>query len=50
MASAAVDAVNLVDWFIENMSKINIGHILSLGAIGILTLFMFIVLIINTRK
>lgn len=50
VASAAVDAVNLVDWFIENMSKINIGHILSLGAIGILTLFMFIVLIINTRK
>lgn len=50
VVSAAIDAVNLVDWFRDNISKINIGHIVSLGAIGILTIFMFIVLIVNTRK
>ena len=48
--SAALDAVSLVDWFSDNISRINSGHIMSLGVIGLLTLFMFVVLIVNTRK
>lgn len=50
VVSAAIDAVNLVDWFRDNISKINIGHIVFLGVISIFTIFMFVVLIVNTHK
>lgn len=46
--SVAIDALNLVDWFKEN--NIGCGHWVVIGIIGILTIFMFIVLIVNTRR
>lgn len=50
VVSAAVDAVNLVDWFGDHIYEMNFGHFFLLGFIAILTIFMFVVLIINTRK
>ena len=43
--STAIDALNLVDWFNDNTMEI--GHWISLGVIAVLTVFMFIVLIVN---
>lgn len=46
--SAVIDALNLVDWF--NNNTMGIGHWISLGLIAVLTVFMFIVLIVNSYK
>lgn len=46
--SAAIDALNLVDWFKDNTMEI--GHWISLGVIAVLTVFMFIVLVVNLHK
>lgn len=46
--STAIDALNLVDWFNDNTMEI--GHWISLGVIAVLTVFMFIVLIVNLLK
>ena len=46
--SVAIDALNLVDWFKEH--NMGWGHWVSLGIIGLLTIFMFIVLVVNTRR
>lgn len=46
--SAAIDALNLVDWF--NDHTMEWGHWVSLGAIALLTIFMFIVLLVNTHR
>lgn len=46
--SAAIDAFSLVDWFKEH--NMGWGHWFSLGIIGLLTIFMFIVLVVNTRR
>ncbi len=46
--SAAIDALSLVDWFAENTMKW--GHWVSLAIIAILTIFMSVVLILNTRR
>ena len=46
--SVAIDALNLVDWFKDHTMEW--GHWFSLGVIAVLTIFMFIVLVVNTRK
>lgn len=46
--SAAIDALNLVDWFRDHTMEV--GHWISLGVIAVLTIFMFIVLIFSTNK
>ena len=46
--STAIDALTLVDWFKNNTMEI--GHWISLGVIAVLTVFMFIVLIVNLHK
>lgn len=46
--SVAIDALNLVDWVNEH--SMGFGHWVVIGIIGILTVFMFIVLIVNTRR
>jgi len=46
--SVAIDALNLVDWINEH--SMGFGHWAVMGIIGILTVFMFIVLIVNTRR
>ncbi|WP_314971367.1 hypothetical protein [Peptostreptococcus stomatis] len=46
--SVTIDALNLVDWF--NSHNLVWGHWVSLGIIIVLTVFMFIVLIVNTSR
>lgn len=46
--STAIDALTLVDWFKNNTMEI--GHWISLGVIAVLTVFMFIVLVVNLHK
>ena len=46
--SVTIDALNLVDWFKDH--TLGWGHCVSLGIIALLTGFMFIVLIVNTRR
>lgn len=46
--STAIDALNLVDWFNDN--TMGIGHWISLGVVAVLTVFMFIVLVVNLHK
>lgn len=46
--SVAIDALNLVDWINEH--HMGFGHWAVIGIIGILTVFMFIVLIVNARR
>lgn len=46
--SVAIDALNLVDWFKDH--NMEWGHWAAIGIIGVLTIFMFIVLIVNTRR
>jgi hypothetical protein len=48
--SAVIDALNLVDWFTTNFSKINLGHVVFMGVITLLTVYMFIILIVNTKN
>ena len=48
--SAAVDAVNLIDWFYNEQTVINVWHIVVLSLIALLTVFMFIVFVVNTRR
>lgn len=50
VVSAALDALNLVDWFCNEQTTINVWHIVALGGIGSLTLFMIVVLIVNTLR
>lgn len=46
--SAAIGALNLVDWFEDH--TMGVWHWISLGVIAVLTIFMFIVLIVSTHK
>lgn len=46
--SASIDALNLVDWFKGHTMEL--GHWIFLGVIALLTIFMIIVLIVNTRR
>lgn len=46
--SATIDALDLVDWFREH--SMGIGHWISIGVIAALTIYMFVVLIVNTHK
>lgn len=48
VVSAAIDALNFVDWFEDH--TMNWGHCVLLGIIALLTIFMFVVLIVNTRR
>lgn len=50
VVSVVLDALNLVDWFDDNISNINMGHILLLVIILISTLLATILLIISIRK
>lgn len=50
VVSAAIDAVNLVDWFQESGSRINVGHYFALGGIAVLTIYLIIVLFMNSRR
>lgn len=50
VVSAAIDAVDFVDWFCDEETVVNTAHILSLVGIGVLTVFMFVVLIVNSSR
>lgn len=46
--SATIDALNLVNWFKEY--SMGIDHWISIGVIAALTIYMFVVLIVNTHR
>ena len=48
--SSILDAINLVDWFLNDENKIHLGHIISIGGIGLLTSVVLGIWIFNKWK